>query len=715
MMIVMPTGPLDTPVQFVRGVGPARAGLLSKLGLETVRDLLLYAPRDVLDLTEVKDVHDLVEGQLQSVRGTVVDIDGRDIYGNRTLSLVLLDCAGQYVRGAWFNQPWVLKKYQIGQQLLFSGKPARKQGRWEMAHPIVQVLDTEGEENGATGGGLLPRYGLTDGLRMHEIRRIVREAVEQFADALPEHLPDSFRRAHQLPALADAVRKLHLPASRSDYDAARRRIIFDDLLEFQLGLALRRASWKRHGKAPRLITTAKIDARIKRLFPFDLTPGQRQAVEEITADLAQDRAMHRLLQADVGAGKTAFALYTMLVAIAAGYQAVLMAPTEVLAQQHWGTIEAALAHSRVNRALLTGALTRAERKQTLDDIAKGEVTLIVGTQAVIQQDVRFNKLGVVVIDEQHKFGVMQRSHFFGGEQTPHVLVMTATPIPRSLCLTQFGDLDLTAMTDVPPGRQPVVTGVIPEGPERNRVWDFIREQLRAGRQAYVICPRIDGPGDPSDDEMDLSFAAQRGSSRRLAGGAEEVFRQLAARELADFKLGIVHGRVERSERTATMDAFARGQLDVLVATTVVEEGVDVPNATLMVVQHAERFGLSQLHQLRGRIARGKHRGYCFLFSDAASGDSMERLQAVARLTDGFQLAEADFELRGPGNVLGLRQHGELPLKTADLTRDDAILREARKVAFALVERGDLNRPEFAQLKSRVIERFGKFMDLPQTG
>jgi len=689
--------PLQTPVQFLPGVGPRRAGLLEKLGLRTVEGLLYLMPRDVLDLTDLTTPGNLQDDRLQTVRGSVVDLDGRSLSGGRTLSAVLLDCGGEYVRGMWFNQKWVLKKFQSGETVLFSGKPKRKSGRWEFSHPRIQWIN---EDDLQSHGGILPRYGLTEGLKMHEMRRIVRGAVENYAQYLVDPLPESFRERNSLLPLREAVLQLHQPADMEQFRRAQRRLIFDDLLEFQLGLALRRRVWKRTEQAVPLPVTTKIDARIRRLFPFSFTEGQNQAVREICADLARKQAMHRLLQADVGAGKTAVAVYAMLVTIAAGRQAVLMAPTEVLASQHGETVDRLLEHSRVQRLLLTGNLTSAQRRQALGDIKRGEVQMIVGTQAVIQQDVEFSDLGLVVIDEQHKFGVMQRARFSGGEVSPHVLVMTATPIPRTLCLTQFGDLDVTTISEMPPGRQQVVTSRIGSVAAARKAWEFVRGQLGSGRQAYVVCPRIEGT---------------EGGRQADPASAEDVYQKLATGELRDFRVGLVHGRMDRQQRTEVMDAFRSGQLQVLVSTTVIEVGVDVPNATLMIIQRAESFGLSQLHQLRGRIARGVFRGYCFLFSQSDSPEAVRRLMALESTSDGFRIAERDFELRGPGDVLGTRQHGELPLKVADLTRDGDILDEARAAAFSLVDSQEVDQPAYVPLKIRVLERFGKLMDLPQSG
>jgi ATP-dependent DNA helicase RecG len=692
--------PLKMPVQFVRGVGPERSRLLANLGLVTVEDLLWNMPRDVLDLTNVTPAQRLQTGALQTVRGQVVDLDGRTTGTGRNLVAVLLDSDGLYVRGLWFNQPWMIHKFRGGEWVLFSGKPKRSQGRWEYSNPRVQWI---GDEDAATtaSGGLIPRYSLTEGLSMDQMGRIIRTSVEAYADLIPDPLPAGLRERLELPVLKEAVRGLHLPKSIDEYEKSRRRLIYDDLFEFQLGLALRRRSWKTRGAAPVLPTTAKIDSRIRRLFPFAFTEGQSKAVREISEDLASGHAMHRLLQADVGAGKTAVAVYAILVTVAAGYQAVIMAPTEVLANQHWATIDAALAHSRVHRLLLTGGLATRERRQALTEIADGTVQLVVGTQAVIQKDVNFAKLGLVVIDEQHKFGVLQRAMFSKGDLSPHVLVMTATPIPRSLCLTQFGDLDLTTISDMPPGRQRVITSRVTNADMRQRAWDFVKQQLKKGRQAFVICPRIEAT------DADLS--------KGPAASAEEVFKLLSAGELRDFKVGLVHGQVESERKSAVMESFRQGRIDVLVSTTVVEVGVDVPNATMMIIDEAHRFGLSQLHQLRGRVSRGKFQGYCFLFSDADAPEALRRLTALETMSDGFQIAEADFEIRGPGDVLGTRQHGDLPLRVADLVRDAAILKEARTCAFELVKTAEFDRPDYAMLKVKVLERFGAALDLPKTG
>lgn len=686
---------LDTPIQFLQGVGPERAELLVKLGIETVEDLLWHLPRSVLDLTDVRPVNELEEDQLASVCGKVVDLDARTISRGRTISAILLDCGTGFLKGTWFNQPWVIKRFFQGQLLMFSGKPKRRSGKWEMSHPQYQVLEEDLDD---PQGVVLPRYSLTEGIKMYQMRRMVRTAVEEYAQLIPDYLPEPFREEHGLLPLAQAVIQMHKPQTMQEYEAGVRRVIFDDLLEFQLGLAMRRRQWTCVDNAPLIKVTAKVDARIRRLFPFDFTEGQDQAIQEIKTDLGSGRAMHRMLQADVGAGKTAIAIYAMLATIAAGKQAVLMAPTELLAVQHWDTINRILNQSRVKRCVLTGSLSSAERKATLEQIASGEQQLIVGTQAVVQKDVQYHDLGLVIIDEQHKFGVMQRAHFTSEANTPHMLVMTATPIPRSLCLTQFGELDISINSELPPGRQPVTTSRISTTPQRKKAWDFLRAQIDAGRQAYIVCPRI-------DSELEENSRSS----------AEEVYRKLQKSELASASIGLVHGQMDREERAQIMEQFHQGNIQVLVSTTVVEVGVDVPNATLMVILQADRFGLSQLHQLRGRVGRGIHPGYCFLFSYTESEEALKRLAVMEQTTNGFEIAEADFQARGPGDIFGTRQHGELPLRVADLRRDDDLLQETREIALRLIEKGEFDQPRFAPLKIRVLDRFGQLLDLGQSG
>ncbi len=688
------TPPLERLVRYLPGVGQHRANLFENLGIETVRDLLWYVPRDVLDLSQVSSVNELTNDRIHTVRGTIVDVDSRAISRGRTITAAVLRSDDGLIKGVWFNQPWMLRQLNNDQWVLWSAKPKFRDNRWEMSSPRLQWLDAD-EENAR--GEVLTKYGLTEGLKQDTVRSVIKTALEIAVDEIIDDFPERFRTHYKLPLLGDAIKMLHQPESVEQFLEARRRLVFDEQLDFQLGLAIRRRVRKTTEIAPTITVSPKVDARIRRLFEFELTAGQEQAIAEIKEDMQQTRPMHRLLQADVGAGKTVIAIYAILASIAAGSQAVLMAPTELLARQHWNTIDQILLHSRVKRCLLTGNLTASQRKETLRRIANGEIDLIIGTQAVIQKDVQYHQLGMVVIDEQHKFGVVQRARFTGTRKAPHVLVMTATPIPRSLCLTQYGDLDLSVMSDMPPGRRTVVTSRVMTPKVEQKAWSFIREKLQAGRQAYIICPYVDSdnPDDPA--------------------GAVQTFAQLSETELRGFRLGLVHGKVDREKQHNIMSRFHDRQLDALVATTVLEVGVDVPNATLMVILDAHQFGLSQLHQLRGRIGRGQFQGYCFLFSNTQNETSIERLAAMERTASGFEIAEADFELRGPGNVLGTKQSGTMPFRLTNFKRDEKILTETRRAAQRMVNSGTIDQPDFAALKNRVFERFGEQLDLPRTG
>jgi ATP-dependent DNA helicase RecG len=732
---------LTEPVQYLPGVGPQLASLLARLGLNSPLDVLMSSPRDVIDLTHVADVTALRENELQSVCGSVVERDSRLAGNGRRICAVLLDCGTGFVRAVWFNQPWVFQRFQPGLRVLMTGKPRFKSRRWEFAHPSVQFLDVD---DPVPGGTCLPRYRLTEGLRAEEMRRVARRAVDEFADAVPEILPQSLRSEWKLPSIGEALRLLHTPRSSTDFELGRSRLIFDDLLEFQLGVQLRRRAWRATPDAPPIEVSTKVDARIRRLFPFTLTEGQERAIRDIVADLKSGVPMHRLLQADVGAGKTTVAVYAMLAAVAAGFQAVLMSPTELLTQQHAASIDRMLHASRVTRCVLSGQLTSAERHDAISRIARGEIQLIIGTQSLIQDDVRFANLGVLVIDEQHKFGVSQRSRFQEQGRRPHTLVMTATPIPRSLSLTQFGDLDLSVMTDLPPGRQPVVTVRVSSAPTARKMWTFIRGKLLSGRQAYVVCPRIgDGRGDseemgtfdldatdddrPDGDRPDGDRSdGDRPDGDRLHGvqpritaglddGVFSTHQQLVSGELNGFRCAMLHGRMSSDEKGRIMDAFRRGEIQVLISTTVIEVGVDVPNATLLMIRSAERFGLSQLHQLRGRVGRGSFQGYCFVCTRSTESTALERLEAFEKTSSGFDVAEADFRLRGPGDVLGDRQHGALPLRIADLVRDAEAVERTRAAAIDLIQSNRLDSPEYAALKIRVLDRFGKLFDLTGGG
>jgi len=685
---------LATPVEFLNGLGPRPAQLFRRLGLHFARDVLFFFPRAYEDLSDVREIGDLEVGRLQSVRGVVEEIEQRSTASGGCVLGVLVKCPTGYLRGLWFNQPFMRDKFTFGQRVMFSGKPKYEGLAWEMHHPRVETLDDE-EEEPATK--ILPVYPLTEGLQQWQIRKIVRGVLGTYGDLPDEVFPAAYLESHDLWPLRRALREIHFPGDQESLARARRRLAYQELLILQLALAVKRRGQRDLRQAPPLEATAKIDARIRRLFPFRFTAGQEQAVAEIAADMNRPVPMNRLLQGDVGSGKTVVALYAMLLAVAHGYQAVMMAPTEVLARQHALTLEKLLSASQVRRAQLTGGLTPKQRETVLRQIAAGELDVVVGTQAIIQDDVDFARLGLVVIDEQHKFGVRQRAVL--KKQTgrdPHYLVMTATPIPRTVTMTLFGDLDVSTLSDSPPGRQAVNTYLAEES-QRQRWWEFFRKKLREGRQGYVVTPLV--------EESDLAAASLEATYEDLANG-----------ELEAFRLGLIHGRMNPAEKDAAMDDFRSGKIQVLVCTSVVEVGVDVPNSTLMTIEGGHRFGLAQLHQLRGRISRGSYPGFCCVFADPRTDEARERLDAFVSTTDGFALAERDFRLRGPGDLFGTRQHGLPPLRIADLTRDAALLEEARRDAQSLISADPgLAHPDHAGLRRMTVVRYGKALELGDVG
>jgi ATP-dependent DNA helicase RecG len=641
------------------------------------------------------------------VRGEVVEVDARSSgFGKSVVGVLVRSLAptlspgereptSEYLRAIWFNQPFMREKFREGQHVLLSGTPRFRGGRWEMPHPRVTWLDGADDQPEMR---LLPLYSLTEGLTQYQMRRMVANAVELCAPVLEEVFPPALLEQYDLMPLAEALPAIHSPQDAGQLECARRRFVFQELLILQLAVVARRWQQQVGFRSPAIVVTPEINARIERLFPFELTSGQRAAIGDVAGDLARETPMNRLLQGDVGSGKTVVAVYAMLACVAAGYQAALMAPTEILARQHAETLAELLRASRVRHVLLVGGLTPKQREAALAKVAAGEVDVVIGTHAVVQQDVRFARLGLVVIDEQHKFGVRQRAALRQGEKSPHYLVMTATPIPRTVSMTLFGDLDVTTLREMPPGRQEIRTYVVAPG-DQPRWWQFVRDKLRAGRQAYVVAPLVDE------------------SQNVAAASVAEAFERLTNGELAAFRVGVVHGRMAPAEKEQAMVDFRTGHTQVLVSTSVIEVGVDVANACIMVIDSPERFGLAQLHQLRGRVGRGVHAGFCgVLASEQLAPQARARLEAFAASCDGFELAEMDFEQRGPGDLFGTQQHGLPPLRIADLRRDKAMLDEARGKAQALFAADPgLAKPEHARLRRQMLVRYGAALDLGDVG
>ncbi|MFM9065987.1 MAG: ATP-dependent DNA helicase RecG [Planctomycetota bacterium] len=726
---------LATPVQFVKGVGPDRAPLLQKLGLYRASDLLFHFPRAYQDLSELRRIDQLVEDYPVSVCGEVVEVEMKNTGIGRTLLGVLFRQGDDFARAIWFNMPYLRKNFAPGQRILVAGPPKLRGLRWEFTHPRVEML---GDKESPPAGQVLPIYSLTDGINQSAMRRLIHDTVAQYGPLVEESLPCEFLDQHDLWPITAALTQIHEPANHASLEQARRRFIYQELLVLQLALALRRQRLIAAGDAPAMPTNTTLDARILNLFSVEPTADQRQAMAEVAADLGRSTPMNRLLQGDVGTGKTLVAMYAMLLTVAHHRQAALMAPTEVLARQHARTLENSLQGSRVRLGVLAGSLGLGARRRLLEKISAGEIDLIIGTHAVVHAILRsqtqFSRLGLVVIDEQHKFGVRQRAALKQAGIDPHYLVMTATPIPRTVSMTLFGDLDVSVLRKPPPGRQPVHSYLAGED-RYDRWWDFFRKKLREGRQGYVIAPLVEDQDNEAADAEQLLTSDEsqpdRGSAELLLeddideqaapakppiASVARMYEDLVHGPLADFRLELLHGRMTSEEKEVVMERFRQGDVQVLVATSVIEVGVDVPNASVMTIQSGERFGLAQLHQLRGRIGRGKYPGYLCVFAEPKSDESRARLDAFVSTTDGFELAELDFQLRGPGDLFGTRQHGLPPLRIADLQRDGAILLAARDAAQKLIANLDLwNSESCARLRRQVAQRYGESLDLGDVG
>ena len=689
-----PEPSLTQPLQFLAGVGPHRAALLEKLGLRTAADLLFFFPRTYDDFTQQDAIETLESDQPANVMGVVSDIDQTVSSNGKHILYVLIRQGNQFLRAVWFNQSFMLRRFQAGQRVLFRGKPKLIGGRFQMNHPTVVWLDVDQTEDQA---GLSPIYRLTDGISQRQIRAIVASAVEQFTDMVQEAFPQELRQQTEVCGIATAIRQIHAPKSQHEVDTARNRLVYQELFVLQLALAIRRQRIRSQNVSPPLDMTPKIRSRIYGRLPFELTESQQSVLQEIAADMRQPFPMNRLIHGEVGSGKTVVALCAMLVAVAHGHQATIMAPTEILARQHFQTLSKLLQKSRVRLGLWTGSLKKSERTELSAKIAAGEIDIVIGTHAVVASKLDFNKLGLVVIDEQHKFGVKQRALLKQSGHDPHYLVMTATPIPRTVSMTLFGDLDTSVLARTSGIGQKVNTYLGHEH-SREQWWEFFRKKLREGRQGFVVAPLVN-----ADDESEL-------------GSAERLFESLSNGPLEEFRLDVLHGKQSPEDKDAAMADFVSGKTQVIVATGVVEVGIDVSNATVMTIESAERFGLSQLHQLRGRVSRGRHAGFVCAFASNDNPDSNERLTAFADNDNGFDLAEIDLKIRGPGNLFSTQQSGFPPLMIADLIRDADILARAQEHARNLVKNDpELDHENLNRLRQLVFARYGQALDLVDVG
>jgi len=681
---------LMMPVQYVKGVGPARADVFAQLGVHTVGDLLEYFPRDWMFAPRVVKISQMKPNQTAAVIGQVESTDYQSYRRQPLFEAMISDDTG-LCRIVWFHGGYLQKQLQPGQVIMASGKAALYRHQLQMTNPKFIVLDEEHlPSNEYFSGGVYPASAR---LGSRQIKRIIRPVLDNLGELVYEFYDKDFLKKANLIARKDAFEWIHLPPDEKKLAQAKRRLKYDELFLMQLGLALRRFRMKHFSAAKPCVCTDEIDSRIRKRFPFLLTEDQNSCIGEIAADMAGSEPMNRLLQGDVGSGKTVVALYAALLAVANKRQAAIMAPTEILAGQHSLSIERYLKGSKVKRVLITGGLTGKKRTELLSEIKTGEVDIVVGTVALLEEDIEFQELGLVVIDEQHKFGVEQRARL-RKQTTPHCLVMTATPIPRTLAMTAFGDLDVSVIKHSPPGRGAVITRWVDRN-DRAKAHEFIRQRLKAKKQAYFVYPRITAVEQDSDVKA-----------------ATDEWKNLSQNVFPEFKVELLHGRMPSANKQQVMSDFRRGRIDVLVSTVVVEVGLDVPNATIMVIEEADRFGLAQLHQLRGRIGRGEAKSYCLLFGDTDSEVARGRIEVMTRSNDGFEIAEQDLRLRGPGEMFSTRQHGLPDLKIASIVDDFDLLTLARRNAFELVRHDPmLTQPEHASIRRALLAKFGESLGL----
>lgn len=694
------------PIQYARGVGPKRAELIAKLGIKTVKDALYYFPARYEDRTSFTKIARVNYGRYETVMGEVVSAEvvstkRRNI---RIFELTIKDGTGS-LTGVWFNQPYMQKAFKAGDMVVLYGvaKPDAYHGRMAvMDNPDHEVVSGPDDDTIHTGR-VVPVYRATAGISARQLRAIMKGLVDGYASGLAEFLPEVFLERYRIPGIAEAIKEAHFPEKETAASAlndratrAHKRLVFDEFLVLQLGLArMKHVRVEEPGIA--MMGDPALTARYIGALPFALTPAQKRVIAEVRADMESARPMNRLVQGDVGCGKTAVALAAIVQAAGSGYQSAFMAPTEILAEQHYMNLAGMLGGLGLNVALLTSSLKKKDKERTMAGIADGSVDVAVGTHSLIQGAVTFARLGLAVTDEQHRFGVMQRAVLKDKGENPDVLVMTATPIPRTLALTVYGDLDISVIDALPPGRTPITTRLFDEN-NRGEAYRLVKRELTAGRQAYVVYPLVE-----ESERSDLKAATE---------GAESLGKDV----FPGVKVGLLHGRMKPAEKEAVMAEFRGGGIGVLVATTVIEVGVDVPNATVMVIEHAERFGLAQLHQLRGRVGRGAHQSYCVLVSSSFSPASKERLGAMLKSTSGFDIAEEDLRQRGPGEFFGTRQSGLPDLALGNIIRDTKILEAARKEAFGIIEVDpELSSPGHAGLKAELAERWRERLGMVKVG
>jgi ATP-dependent DNA helicase RecG len=698
---------LSLSVQYIKGVGPKIARLLDKKGIKTVEDMLYFLPRRYEDRRSVKMISSTQIGNIEMVIGEVKEAHLQHYRKNKVFEVTVDDGSGR-LTAKWFkgNHTYLRKILKKGARVILTGEIRSFLFGKDIIHPDFEILSEKDDDhdNFLHFKRIVPIYSETEGLHQKYIRKIMMEVVENYYQYILSPIPEKICKRQHLADINHSIRNIHFPESDQDIEQynsmksdAYRRLVFDEFFFFELGMALKKKGYVLE-RGISFKTDGKLKKKFLRILPFELTNAQSRVIEEIKADMKSVFPMHRLLQGDVGCGKTAVSMAAMICACENGYQAAIMAPTEILAEQHYSNIKEWAGLLGLKVAILTGSKKTAERKKTCKKIESGDVDIIIGTHALIQEGVEFKKLGFVVIDEQHRFGVVQRATIRGKGINPDVLVMTATPIPRSLAMTVYGDLDISVIDEMPPGKKPIKTKIFYES-SREKVYDIIDKELKKGNQTFIVYPLVE-----ESETLDLKDATRMAEHLQ-----KDVF--------PNYRVGLIHGRMKGAEKDEIMTDFSEGKIDILVSTTVIEVGIDIPQASLMVVEHAERFGLSQLHQLRGRVGRSDIPSYCVLLAGYARSDTArKRLRIMEETNDGFRIAEEDLSIRGPGEFMGTRQSGLPDFRVANILRDGRILNEARSEAFSVVEDDPfLEKPEHVILKEVLLKRWEGRLDLAKTG
>ncbi|MFA6321154.1 MAG: ATP-dependent DNA helicase RecG [Candidatus Omnitrophota bacterium] len=684
---------LKTPIRYFKGVGPKKGELLLKLGVETAVDMLYYLPLRYEDRSNLTSIKDLKLGEFYTIEGEIVACNSRIARsGLRFFQATVTDSTG-FIHATWFNQPYLKDYFIKGQRVILYGK-VELHDKLQILQPEYEIL--EGEDTDSIHiGRIVPIYSIVSGLTQKYIRALADAAVLKYCRFLSDKLPTYILAREKLVDIKFAMHNIHFPSTFENLEKAYRRIVFEEFFMLQLALALKKKRFCESEKGLGHKLSGELVDSFRKNLPFEFTEGQKKAIADISGDMSAGKPMNRLLEGDVGSGKTIVAAYALILTVQNGFQGVIMAPTEVLARQHFIALSELLMPLGVNISLLIGGMSQEQKRGVAEEIKSGKTDIVVGTHSVIQESVQFNKLGLAVVDEQHKFGVTQRGILKQKGYNPHVLVMTATPIPRTLALTVYGDLDISMIRELPKGRKPIETYWVEEN-KRSEAYSFVKEEIEKGRQAYVVCPLI----------------KQGSGGRSKAQGATEMFGKLKAEIFPDYTVGLLHGKMSVPEKDKIMKEFKKGKIQILVSTVVIEVGIDVANASVMLIENAESFGLAQLHQLRGRVGRGEHESYCILLADPKTEDAAKRIKAIENTLDGFEIAENDLDIRGPGEFFGTKQHGLPEIKFGNILKDFDIMERARKEAFAVIDRDPVLSEEHHQkLKEGLTSRFKGRLDL----